>query len=91
MSIVTVENGSIGAICKMYTLCFFQIRSMLDPKSKDFTQTTGGLIRDPFRVHPVTDRHKVCGEAGNVALDDNLIAADDLDHSHIYSVALGGH
>ena len=91
MSIVTVENGSIGAICKMYTLCFFQIRSMLDPKSKDYTQTTGGLIRDPFRVHPVTDRHKVCGEAGNVALDDNLIATDDLGHSHIYSVALGGH
>ena len=69
----------------------FQIRSMLDPKSKDYTQTTGGLIRDPFRVHPVTDRHKVCGEAGDVALDDNLIATDDLGHSHIYSVALGGH
>ena len=77
----------------MHLACaLFQIRSTLDPKRGEyFTQTTGGLIRDPLRVDPVTDSDKVCGEAGNVALEDNLIASDDLRHPHIYSVALGGH
>ena len=70
-------------------LCF-----KYDPRliqNEYFTQTAGGLIRDPLRVDPVTDGDKVCGEAGNVALEDNLIASDDLRHPHIYSVALGGH
>ena len=74
----------------MYTLCFFKY-DLCWIQNQKITQTTGGLIQDPLRVHPVTDGHKVCGEAGDVALDDNLIATDDLGHTNIYSVALGGH
>lgn len=42
-----------------------------------------------FGVLPLHHWHEVGGEAGNVALEDDVIAKDNLSNAHIHSV--GGH